>query len=91
MDEKLFNYLGEHTLRTSGHKQIRINLGPVRDDVTGEGRKLHNQKLHSLHSSPNTMNMIKLMTDEHVVCMRQSNIRRTFIEKHCKCSMDSCG
>jgi hypothetical protein len=30
----------EHTLRTSGHKQMRINLGPVRDDVTGGRQKI---------------------------------------------------
>jgi hypothetical protein len=28
-------------------------FGPKRDEVTGEWRKLHNEELHDLYSSPN--------------------------------------
>jgi hypothetical protein len=38
--------------------QRRI-FGPKRDDVTGDWRKLHNEKLHNLYSSPNIIRMIK--------------------------------
>jgi hypothetical protein len=37
---------------------LRI-FGPKRDDVTGEWRKLHNEELHNLYSSPNIIRMIK--------------------------------
>jgi hypothetical protein len=30
-----------------------------RDEVTGDGRKLHNEELHNLYSSPNIIRMIK--------------------------------
>jgi hypothetical protein len=34
-------------------------LGPKRDNETGEWRKLHNEELHDLYSSPNTVWVIK--------------------------------
>jgi hypothetical protein len=33
--------------------------GPKRDEVTGDWRKLHNEKLHNLYSSPIIIRMIK--------------------------------
>jgi hypothetical protein len=33
--------------------------GPRRDEVTGDWRKLHNEELHNLYSSPNIIRMIK--------------------------------
>jgi hypothetical protein len=32
---------------------------PKRDAVTGDWRKLHNEELHNLYSSPNIIRMIK--------------------------------
>jgi hypothetical protein len=40
------------------NKVIRI-FGPKRDGVTGEWRKLHNEELHILYSSPNIIKHIK--------------------------------
>jgi hypothetical protein len=37
---------------------LRRIFGPKRDDVTGDWRKLHNDELHNLHSSPNIIRMI---------------------------------
>jgi hypothetical protein len=34
-------------------------FGPKRDEVTGEWRKLHNEKLNDLYSSPNIVRLIK--------------------------------
>jgi hypothetical protein len=38
---------------------LRRILGPKRDEVTGEWRKLHNEELHDLYSSPS---LIRIMT-----------------------------
>jgi hypothetical protein len=34
------------------NRVLRRIFGPKRDDVTGEWRKLHNEELHNLYSSP---------------------------------------
>jgi hypothetical protein len=34
-------------------------LGPKKDEVSGEWRKLHNDELHDLYSSPNIVQVIK--------------------------------
>jgi hypothetical protein len=36
-----------------------IIIGPKRDEVTGEWRKLYNEELHDLYSSPNIVWVIK--------------------------------
>jgi hypothetical protein len=38
---------------------LRRIFGPKRDEVTGDWRKLHNEELHNLYSSPNIIIMIK--------------------------------
>jgi hypothetical protein len=42
-----------------GKRVLRRIFGPRRDHVTGDWRKLHNDELHNLYSSPNIMRMIK--------------------------------
>jgi hypothetical protein len=39
----------EHRLRVFENRVLRRILGPKRDEVTGEWRKLHNEALHNLH------------------------------------------
>ena len=41
----------EHRLRVFENRVLRRILGPKRDRVTGEWRKLHNEKLNDLYSS----------------------------------------
>ena len=38
---------------------LRRIFGPKRDEVTGEWRKLHNEELNDLYSSPNIVQVIK--------------------------------
>jgi hypothetical protein len=41
------------------NKVLRRIFGPKRDEVTGEWRKLHNEKLHNFYFSPNIIRQIK--------------------------------
>ena len=45
-------------LREFQNRVLRI-FGPKRDEVTGEWKKLHNDELHDLYSSPNIVRAIK--------------------------------
>jgi hypothetical protein len=49
------------TLRENNTLRVCENgkFGPKRDDVKGGWRKLHNEELHSLYSSPSIIRMIK--------------------------------
>jgi hypothetical protein len=40
------------------NRVLRAIFGPKRDEVTGDWRKLHNEELHNLYSSPNIIRMI---------------------------------
>jgi hypothetical protein len=41
------------------NRVLRRIFGLRRDEVTGDWRKLHNERLHNLYSSPNIIRMIK--------------------------------
>jgi hypothetical protein len=43
------------------NRVLRRIFDPKRDDVTGDWRKLLNDELHNLYSSPNIIRMIKSM------------------------------
>jgi hypothetical protein len=53
---------------------LRRIIRPKRDEVTGEWRKLHNEELHDLYSSPSTIRIIKswgMRWAGHVARMRE--------------------
>jgi hypothetical protein len=49
----------EHRLRVFENRVLRRIFGPKRDEVTGGWRKLHNEELHNLYSSPGIISMMK--------------------------------
>ena len=50
----------ECKLRVFENRALRRTFGHKRDEVTGEWRKLHNEELNYLYSSPNIFWVIKL-------------------------------
>jgi hypothetical protein len=48
-----------HRLRVFENRVLRRIFGPKRDEVTGEWRKLHNDKLHNLSLSPDIIRQVK--------------------------------
>jgi hypothetical protein len=50
---------GHRRLRVFEHRVLGRVFGPMRDEVTGDWRKLHNVELIDLYSSCNTVRVIK--------------------------------
>jgi hypothetical protein len=46
----------------SEDRVLRIIFEPKRDEVTGEWKKLHNEELHILHSTPDIIRQMKSRT-----------------------------
>jgi hypothetical protein len=49
----------EYILRVFENRVLRRIFGPRRDEVTGERRRLRNEELSDLYSSPNIIRVIK--------------------------------
>src|SRR5215471_14998486 len=49
----------EHRLMVFENRVLRRVFGPKRDEVTGEWRKLHNDELKNLYSSPSIVQVVK--------------------------------
>jgi len=64
---------------------LRRIFGPRRDEVTGEWRRLHNEELNDLYSSPNIMRVIKsrrMSWAGHVACMgEERGVYRVLVGK----------
>jgi hypothetical protein len=64
----------EHRLRVFENRVLRRIFGPNRDEVTGEWRRLHNEELHNLYSSPDIIRQVKsrrIRWAGHVARMRE--------------------
>jgi hypothetical protein len=58
-------------LNVFGNRVLSRIFGPKRDDMVGSSRKLHNEELRILHSSPSTIRIIKsrrMRWAGHVAC-----------------------
>jgi hypothetical protein len=68
----------ENKLRVFENKVLRKIFGQKRDEVTGEWRKLHNEDLRDLNSSPSIIRIIKsrrLRWASHVARMGRRGTR----------------
>jgi hypothetical protein len=67
------------------NRVLRRIFGPKRDEVTGEWRKLYNEELHILYSSPNVIRQIKsrrMRWAGHVARMgKERNVYRVLMGK----------
>jgi hypothetical protein len=50
---------------------VEENIEPKRDEVAGGWRKLHNEELHNLYSSPSIIRMIKSASQEGLSSMSE--------------------
>jgi hypothetical protein len=75
----------EIKLRMFENRVLRRRFGPKRDGVTGGWRKLHNEELHNLYSSPSIIRIIKsrrLRWAGHVARMGEKrNVYRLLVGK----------
>jgi hypothetical protein len=61
----------EHRLRVFENSVLRRIFGPKMDEVIGEWRKLHNEELHILYSSPNIIRQRRMRWAGNVARMRE--------------------
>jgi hypothetical protein len=75
----------KHRLRVFENRVLRRIFGPKREEVTGEGRKLHSGELHNLYSSLDIIRQIKsrkMGWARHVTCMGEGrNVYRVLVGK----------
>jgi hypothetical protein len=75
----------QHRLRVFENRVLRRIIGPKRDEVTGEWRKLHNEELHNLYSSPDIIRQVKsrrFRLSGHVVRVgKEMNVYRVLMGK----------
>jgi hypothetical protein len=69
----------KHRLRVSENRVLSRIFGPKREEVIGEWRKLHNEELNGLYSSPNIVQVIQSRRwVGHVACMGEERCIQGF-------------
>jgi hypothetical protein len=72
-------------LRVFENRVLRRIFGPKRDEVTGEWRKLHNEELHIVYSSPDIIRLVKsrrMRWEGHVARIEEEmNVYRVLMGK----------
>jgi hypothetical protein len=70
-ETSLLTLTGEGRLRVFEYRVLRITFGLRTDEVTQKWRKLHNEELNYLYSSPNIVRVVKLRIRRvvQIVCM----------------------
>jgi hypothetical protein len=75
----------EHRLKVFENRMLRRIFGPKRDEVTGEWRKLHNEELRDLYSSPSIIRITKSRrmkwADRVARMMKKRNAYRLLVGK----------
>ena len=74
----------ERKLKFFENRVLRRIFGPERDEVTVEWKRLHNEELYVVYSSPNIIRVIKsrkLRWEGHVARMGARSACRIFVEK----------
>jgi hypothetical protein len=75
----------QHKLKVFENRVLRRIFGPKMDGVTGGWRKLHNEELHNLYSSPSIIRIItsrRMRWAEHVARMGEKrNVYRLLVGK----------
>jgi hypothetical protein len=71
----------EHSFKVFENRVLRRIFGPKRDEVTGSWRKLHNEELHGLYSSPSIVRVIearRIRWAGHVARMGEVRVHTIF-------------
>jgi hypothetical protein len=75
----------ERKVRVFENMVLRRIFGPKREEVTGDWRKLHNEELNDLYSSPNIVRVIKsrrMRWAGHVACVgEERGVYRVLVGK----------
>ena len=67
----------EHKLKVFENRELRKIFGPKKDEVGEEWRKMHNELINDLYSSPNNIRVIKSKTVRwagHVARMEKKKV-----------------
>ena len=56
---KFWQLIAQPSILKGKQSRLRRIFGPRRDEVTGKWRRLHNEELNDLYSSPNIVRVIK--------------------------------